>query len=233
MKTIGIIGGIGWPSTIAYYQAINKLTAKRLGGSGTHCAKLVLIQTDFHELEELVQESRWDKIGEIFIGLAERLQLAGAELFLLACNTFHMVAPQIQSHISLPMVHIVDTTARKVTEGGYRIVGLIGSRYTMNGDYFIGRLTSEYGLTVVVPDEGQQNEISGALHGQLVRGIFLPETRSLFRDAIACLVGRGAEVIILGCTEFGLIVQPGDSPVPIVDTTIAHAEASVEMAMAD
>ncbi|THC89596.1 hypothetical protein EYZ11_010960 [Aspergillus tanneri] len=218
MKTIGIIGGIGWPSTIAYYQAINKLTAKRLGGSGTHCAKLVLIQTDFHELEELVQESRWDKIGEIFIGLAERLQLAGAELFLLACNTFHMVAPQIQSHISLPMVHIVDTTARKVTEGGYRIVGLIGSRYTMNGDYFIGRLTSEYGLTVVVPDEGQQNEISGALHGQ---------------DAIACLVGRGAEVIILGCTEFGLIVQPGDSPVPIVDTTIAHAEASVEMAMAD
>ncbi|KAL4893150.1 Asp/Glu/hydantoin racemase [Aspergillus ambiguus] len=231
MKTIGIIGGIAWPSTAAYYRTINELTSKRMGGNGVHCAKLVIVQTDLDEVESLEHTGQWDKVGELLGSLASRLQAAGADFFLVACNTVHIVAPQIAAHTTIPMLHIVDATAQKVIEGGHRTVGLLGSRYTMEGTYFSGRLASKYGLDVLVPDGQQQEEIHTALFNQLARGIFLDETRSLFKGVIASLVERGAQVIILGCTEFGLLVREQDSSVPIVDTALAHADAAVQLAI--
>ena len=231
MKTIGIVGGIGWPSTTTYYRAIHELTSKHLGGPGTHCAELVLVQTDFYLLERLVQDGRWEEVANSLVALVKRLQSAGADFFIIPCNTFHLVAPQIESKIDLPMVHIVDATARKITQKGYKTVGLIGSQYTMTRDYFIGRLVSQYGLIVLVPDEGQRSGISQAVRSQLLQGIFLSDTRSLFMDAITGLAGRGAEAVILGCTEIGILVQDEHSSVPLIDTAIAHAEAAVERAL--
>ncbi|GES57146.1 amino acid racemase [Aspergillus terreus] len=231
MKTIGIIGGIAWPSTASYYRTINELTAKRMGGSGVHCAKLVLIQTDFDEIENLQQAGQWDKLAELLGELASRLEAAGADFFLVACNTMHMVAAQIAAHTTIPMLHIVDATAQRIVEAGHKTVGLLGSRYTMTGDYFSGRLSSNYGLDVLVPDEKQQEDVHSALFNELARGVFRDETRVLFKGVMESLVERGAQVIILGCTEFGLLVREEDSPVPILDTGVVHADAAVEMAI--
>jgi aspartate racemase len=231
MKTVGIVGGIARPSSLVYYRTINELVAKRMNGGGLHSAKLILVQTDFEEIERWQTAGRWDKVGEILAAQGNKLKAAGADFFLLACNTVHTAAPFIEPYVDLPMVHIVDAAASKVKETGAKVVGLLGSRYTMTGDYFVGRLTQQYDLKVLVAEGEHQDNVHNALYGELARGIFLPETRSKFKAAIAYLVSCGAEVIILGCTEFGMLVQAEDSSVPIIDTSIAHAEAAVEMAL--
>jgi aspartate racemase len=233
MKTIGIVGGVAWPSTITYYKTINELVAKKLGGSGLHSAKLVLAQTDFAEVEQWQQEGRWDKVGELLSGEARKLKAAGADFFLLACNTVHTAGEQIENSVDLPMIHIVDATARKVIDGGFKTVGLLGSRYTMTGAYFVGRLKQRYNLQVLVAENDHQDIVHNALYTELAKGIFLPETRENFKTAINSLIHRGAEVIILACTEFGILVHAEDSSVPIIDTSIAHAEAAVDMALVE
>jgi aspartate racemase len=233
MKTIGIVGGIAWPSTITYYKNINELVAKRLGGSGLHSAKLVLAQTDFAEIERWQRAGRWDRVGDLLSGEAMKLKAAGADFFLLACNTVHTAGDRIENSVHLPMIHIVDATARKVLESGFKTVGLLGSRYTMTGTYFVGRLEQRYDLRVLVPEGDHQDNVHNALYTELARGMFLPETREKFKAAINSLINRGAEVIILGCTEFGTLTQAEDSSVPIIDTSTAHAEAAVEMAFTD
>ncbi|WP_175696013.1 aspartate/glutamate racemase family protein [Burkholderia ambifaria] len=232
MKTIGIVGGIAWPSSIIYYQTINSLVAQQMGGEGLHCAKLVLAQTDFEEIERRQREGRWDIVGDLLAAEGNKLKAAGADFFLLACNTVHTAAERIEANVDLPFIHIVDPTASSVLERGYKTVGLLGSRYTMTGTYFVNRLKDRYGLDVVIAEGEHQENVHNALYEELAKGIFLPETREKFRRAIADLVSRGAEVIVLGCTEFGMLVKPEDSPVPIVDTTIAHAEAAVRLALA-
>jgi aspartate racemase len=231
LKTIGIVGGIAWPSSIIYYQTINSLVAKRLGGDGLHCAKLVLAQTDFEEIERRQREGRWDLVGDLLAAEGNKLKAAGADFFLLACNTVHTAAGRIEAAVDLPFIHIVDPTARNVLARGYKTVGLLGSRYTMTGTYFVDRLKQRYGLNVLIAEGEHQANIHNALYEELAKGIFLPETREKFKAAIADLVSRGAEVIVLGCTEFGMLVKSEDSPVPVIDTTIAHAEAAVEMAL--
>jgi aspartate racemase len=233
MKTIGIVGGVGWPSTIVYYRTINELVASRLGGSGLHSAKLVLAQTDFDEIERHQRADRWDLVGDLLAEQANKLKAAGADFFLLACNTVHTAHEQIQSAVDLPFIHIVDPVAREALARGFKTVGLLGSRYTMTGSYFVGRLRDRYNLNVLVAEGEHLDNLDTALYSELAKGIFLPQTRAKFRAAIDDVVARGAEVVILGCTEFGMLVTSEDSPVPIIDTTIAHARAAVEMALAE
>jgi aspartate racemase len=233
MKTIGIIGGIAWPSTIVYYRTINELVAERLNDGGLHSAKLVLAQTDFEEVERNQRAGRWDRVGALLAAQGNRLKAAGADFFLLACNTVHTADGYIERAVDLPFIHIVDPTAQQVVNRGFTTVGLLGSRYTMTGDYFVGRLQTRYGLDVLVAERQHQDNVHDALYGELAKGMFLPATREKFKAAIADLVSRGAQVVILGCTEFGLLVQPEDSSVPLIDTTVAHATAAVDRALAE
>jgi aspartate racemase len=233
MKTIGIVGGVAWPSTIVYYRAINELVARRMGGTGLHCAKLVLAQTDFEQIERHQREGRWDLVGDLLAEQGNKLKDAGADFLLLACNTVHSADEHVERAVGLPFLHIVDPTGREVVNRGFKTVGLLGSRYTMTGTYFVGRLRDRYGLNVLIAEGEHQDNVHNALYDELAKGIFRPETRAKFRAAIDDLVTRGAEVVILGCTEFGMLVEPEDSAVPLVDTTIAHAQAAVDMALAD
>ena len=233
MKTIGIVGGVAWPSSIVYYRKINELVAERLGDGGLHSARLVLAQTDFEEIERNQREGRWDLVGDLLAEQGRKLKAAGADFFLIACNTVHTADHRIESAVDLPFIHIVDPTARQVLEHGFTTVGLLGSRYTMTGSYFVDRLRQRYGLKVLVAEGEHQENVHNALYQELAKNIFLPATRDRFKAAIADLVERGAEVILLGCTEFGMLVKAKDSPVPIIDTTVAHAEAAVDMALAE
>ena len=230
MKTIGIVGGIAWPSSIVYYRIINELVAQRLGDGSLHSACLVLVQTDFEQIERNQREGRWDLVGDLLAEQGNKLKAAGADFFLLACNTVHSAADRIVSAVDLPFLHIVDPTAREVQQRGLLTVGLLGSRYTMTGSFFVGRLR-DYGINVLVCEGEHQENVHGALYGELAKGIFLPSTREKFKAAIADLVRRGAQAVILGCTEFGMLLEAGDSLVPLIDTTLAHAQAAVEMAL--
>jgi aspartate racemase len=233
MKTIGIVGGVAWPSSIVYYRLINEMISARLGDGGLHSARLVLAQADFEEIERSQREGRWDRVGAILAAEGEKLRLAGADFFLLACNTVHTADRQVESSVDLPFLHIVDPTAERALAQGYSKVGLLGSRYTMSGDYFVGRLRERYGIDVIVAEGRNADAVHNALYAELAMHVFLPETREKFREAIADLVERGAEAIILGCTEFGMLVTNEDSPVPLIDTTVVHAEAAVEIALSD
>jgi len=231
VKTIGIVGGLAWPSTVIYYRTINELVARRLGG--LHCARLVLTQTDFEQVERYQREGRWDLVGDLLAAQASNLKAAGADFFLLACNTVHTASERIEKLAGLPFLHIVDPTARQIQQAGFSTVGLLGSRYTMTGTYFAGRLRRRYGLNVLVAEGEHQDNVHNALYAELAHGTVLPATRARFQAAITDLTARGAEVIVLACTEFGMLVKAEDSPVPVIDTTIAHAQAAVEMALAD
>lgn len=233
MKTIGIVGGIAWPSTIVYYRTINELVAERLDEGGLHSADLVLAQTDFEEIERNQRAGRWDRVGALLAEQGNKLKAAGADFFLLACNTVHTADQYIESAVDLPFLHIVDPTAQQVIDRSFTTIGLLGSRYTMTGDYFVGRLQKRYGLNVLIAEGEHQENVHNALYDELAKGMFVPSTRVKFRAAIADLVSRGAEAVILGCTEFGLLVQREDSPVPPIDTTVAHAVAAVDRALTD
>ena len=233
VKTIGIVGGIAWPSTIVYYRTINDLVAQRLGGSGLHSARLVLAQTDFDEIEANQRAGRWERVGALLAVQGNRLKAAGADFFLLACNTVHTADRYIEGTVDLPFLHIVDPTAQQVVDRGYSKVGLLGSRYTMTGDYFVGRLENRFGLHVLIAEGENQDNVHDALYQELAKGVFLDATRDKFKAAIADLVERGAEAVILGCTEFGLLLRHEDSPVPLIDTTVAHAVAAVDRALND
>ncbi len=230
MKTIGIVGGVAWPSTVVYYQKINEEVAKRLGDNGLHCAKLIIAQTDFYEVEHNQVIGNWDKVGELLATEANKLKAAGADFFIIACNTVHTAMEYVESRTDLPYIHIVDPAAHEAKRIGIKTVGLLGSGYTMKGSYFTGRLHERYGFDIVLPEGKHLENVHNALYKELAAGIFRPETRVKFKNAIENLVSRGAEAVILGCTEFGMLVKPEDSPVPLIDTTIAHAVAAVDKA---
>lgn len=231
MKTIGIVGGVAWPSSLVYYRLINEEVARRLGGSGRHCAKLVLAQTDFDEIERRQVTGEWDIVGDLLAAEANKLKSAGADFYIIACNTVHTASERVEAAVDLPFIHIVDPTAQKAVDGGYKTVGLLGSRYTMQGTYFVGRLKERYGLKVIVAEGEHEVNVHSALYEELTKGIFRSETRAKFQAALDDLANRGAEAIILGCTEFGMLVEPDDSPVPILDTTAIHAHAAVDRAL--
>jgi aspartate racemase len=231
MKRIGLLGGMSWESSIEYYRLVNEITRERFGG--LHSADCLLRSVDFSEIEELQRAGRWDAAGERLATEAAGLVAAGAELLVLCTNTMHKVAEAITDAIDVPFVHIADTTADAVRAHGLRRVGLLATAYTMEQDFYVGRLRDRHGLDVLVPAEADRAVVHGVIYGELCVGVIADGSREQFRRIMHELADRGAEAILLGCTEIDLLVGPTDSPVPVFDTTRLHAERAVELAIAD
>jgi aspartate racemase len=227
MKTIGLIGGMSWESTAQYYALINRETAKRRGG--LHSAPILLDSLDFAEIEAFQAKSDWNKAGERLAVSARRLEAAGAEMLVLATNTMHIVAQDIEAATTIPFLHIADPTADALIEDGAETVGLLGTRFTMEMDFYKDRLRGR-GLDPIVPEVDRTN-LDGIIYNELCRGIINDASRSVYIAAIERLGARGAQAIILGCTELGLLISDDDSPLPLYDTTALHAKSAVEHAL--
>ena len=229
MKTIGLIGGMSWESSIEYYRIINECTRVRLGGM--HSAKSIMVSVDFAEIEELQHQDRWDEATEMLIVAARQVQDGGAECVLICTNTMHRMAKEVQGAIDIPLLHIADSTADAIKAGGLDTVGLLGTLYTMEGEFYRGRLVDQHGLQVLIPTHPQRQIIHDVIYSELVVGTISPASRKKYSAIIADLVEKGAQGIILGCTEIGLLVKPQDSPVPVFDTAFIHAAAAVDWAL--
>lgn len=229
MRTIGLLGGMSWESSVEYYRIINEEVRHRLGG--THSAACVMWSFDFAEVEALQERGAWPEAGALLAGAAARLESAGAELLVLCTNTMHRLAPQVEAATTVPLLHIADATAHAVKADGRRVVGLLGTRYTMEADFYRGRLEERHGLTVLVPDDRDRTAVHDVIYDELVRGIVRPESRATYDRVIAGLFDAGAEGVILGCTEIELLVPPDADP-RLYPTTRLHAVAAVDAALA-
>jgi aspartate racemase len=228
MRTIGLIGGMSWESTAIYYRLANELVRERLGG--LHSARIVMTSVDFAELEELQASGQWDRAGQLLVAEAARLEAAGADFLVLCTNTMHKVAGAIEAASSIPLLHLGDVTAAAVRSAGLDTVGLLGTGFTMSQDFYSGRLES-HGLGVVVPNESDQRLVHRVIYEELCRGQVLDESRRAHVDVVDRLVERGAQGVILGCTEIEMLIGPDDLPVPSFPTTTLHVEAAVTRAL--
>jgi aspartate racemase len=226
MKTVGLIGGMSWESTALYYQLLNQGVRERLGG--LHSAKILLASVDFQEIEAMQQQRQWEQAGSLLAELGLGLEQAGADCILLCTNTMHKVAPRIEDVLSIPFLHLADATARVVKEKGYTRVGLLGTSFTMEEDFYCGRLRSQ-GLTVLVPDQERRNEVNRIIFDELCCGQVLAESAKTYLETIDALAEQGAQAVILGCTEIGMLVSPEQSSLPLVDTTRVHVGAAIEL----
>ena len=231
MKTIGLIGGMSWESTVPYYRTINRVVGARLGG--LHSAKLVLYSVDFHEIEHLQREGRWTESGDILAEAARAVRRGGADFIVLCTNTMHKVAAQIEAAVDVPLLHIADATAERVKAAGLTRIGLLGTKFTMEEDFYRGRLEDRHGLTVLTPPPDQRALVHRVIYGELCLGNVLDGSRRAFQQVVNDLVARQAEGVILGCTEIGLLLRPEDAPVPVFDTATIHAEAAAHYALAE
>ncbi|SDR95426.1 aspartate racemase [Halopseudomonas sabulinigri] len=229
MQTIGLLGGMSWESTQSYYAAINQGIKQQLGG--LHSARLVLYSVDFAELEALQQRGDWAAAAQILSQAAQSLQAAGADFLVIATNTMHKVAPEIQQQITIPLLHIADATARVLKQQNINRVGLLGTAFTMEQAFYRERLEAQ-GIEVLVPDAAERAEVHRIIYEELCLGNLVEASRSAYLQIIAALAERGAQGVILGCTEIGLLVQQADSHVPLYDTTAIHAAATVTQALA-
>ena len=229
MKTIGLIGGMSWESTVPYYQDINRAIGARLGG--LHSAKIVLYSVEFQEIERLQHAGRWEEAGVILAEAARAVRRAGADVIVLCTNTMHKVAPQIEAAVDVPFLHIADATAVRVKAAGVARIGLLGTRFTMEESFYRGRLESQHGLEVLVPPEDERTLVHRVIYEELCLGQVREDSRRAYQHIVGGLVARGAEGVILGCTEIGLLLRPEDAPVPLFDTGRIHAEAAVEFAL--
>lgn len=225
MKTIGLIGGMSWESTLSYYQKINQGVKDTLGGF--HSAKICLYSVDFDEIEKLQHQGNWDKTAEILTNAAQSIQAGGADFFLICTNTMHKVAEQVEAAVDIPLVHIADATAIQLLADGIKKVGLLGTRFTMEQDFYKGRLTDKFGIEVVVPDELSQELIHKVIYQELCLGQIKEASRNQYLEIIDGLHQQGAEAVILGCTEIALLVQQEHTRVPLYDTTQTHANRAV------
>ncbi len=228
MKRIGLLGGMSWESTVTYYQMINEAVKRRLGG--LHSAELVLYSVDFAEIEKCQAEGDWERSGEILSEAAAALERAGAEMILICTNTMHKVAPQIQANIQVPLVHIAEATADELNRRGIRRAALLGTKYTMTQDFYKAKLV-EAGIEVLVPDEADMETVNDVIYQELCLGEIRAESKEKFLAIIRRLESQGAEGVILGCTEIGLLVKQEDVELPVFDTTLIHGEKAVEMAL--
>ncbi len=229
MKRLGLLGGMSWESSAEYYRLVNEATRERLGG--LHSADCLLRSVDFAEVEQLQRAGRWDEAGALLAAEAAALVAAGAELLVLCTNTMHKVADAIAAAIDVPFVHIADTTADAVRAHGLRTVGLLATAYTMEQDFYVGRLRDVHGLEVLVPGAPDRRVVHDVIYEELCVGVIDDSSREQYRRIMRDLVGRGAEGILLGCTEIDLLVGPQDASVPVFDTTRLHAERAVELAL--
>jgi aspartate racemase len=230
MKTIGLIGGMSWESSLEYYRIINETTKARLGGF--HSAKCLMYSVDFAEIEELQHQDRWDDAAQLMIDAAQRLEHARADFVVICTNTMHKSADEIQSNVHIPLLHIADATAQKIKDAGIHKIGLLGTRFTMEHNFYKGRLVDQFGLDVIIPNPTERDVIHRVIYDELCLGVIKSQSREEYVRIMNNLVQAGAEGIILGCTEIELLVHEGDALVPLFPTTKIHAIAAVEYALA-
>ena len=230
MKTIGLIGGMSWESTVPYYRQINETIKEHLGG--LHSAKLVLYSVDFHEIERHQHAGDWDAAAIILAEAARSLQAAGASFLVLCTNTMHKVASSIEAAVTIPLLHIADPTATEIKQSGHSTVGLLGTRFTMEQAFYRDRLSERHGLRVIVPHPEDQEIAHRIIYDELCLGVITAESRNEYRRIMRSLASQGAQAIILGCTEISLLVDQRDSEVPLFDTTAIHARAAAMEALA-
>ncbi|KQV52079.1 aspartate/glutamate racemase family protein [Massilia sp. Root335] len=228
-KIIGMLGGMSWASSAEYYRLINEGVRDRLGG--LHSARCLMWSFDFDDIAVLQRSDRWDAAAALMIEAAQRLERGGADFLIICTNTMHKAYGQLQAAVDLPLLHIADPTAERIRAAGLRRVGLLGTAFTMEQDFYKGRLADEHGLDVLVPDAEDRATVHRIIYDELVKGRIEAASRAACRGVIERLVAAGAEAVILGCTELVLLVTPADSPVPLFDTTGLHAAAAVELAL--
>jgi aspartate racemase len=229
-KVIGLLGGMSWESSAEYYRIINRLVRDRLGG--LHSARCLMWSFDFAEVEALQHRGDWEGATALMIEAARRLERGGADFIVICTNTMHRMAEAVQAAIGIPILHIADPTAERIRAAGIGRVGLLGTAFTMEGEFYRGRLVDRHGLEVLVPEAADRATVHRIIYDELVQGRIEPASREEYRQVIARLVARGAGAVILGCTEIMLLVRPSDSAVPLFDTALIHAEAAVEQALA-
>lgn len=229
MKTIGLLGGMSWESTVGYYRAINEGVKHTLGG--LHSAKIAMYSVDFEPIEKLQHEGDWDGTARILSEAAQSIQSAGADFLLLCTNTMHKVAPQIENSIEIPLLHIADATAEVLVDAGIKTVGLLGTAFTMEQDFYKGRLSENFGLNVLVPNDKDRQIVHKTIYQELCLGKIQATSKAEYLRIIAMLSDQGAEAVILGCTEIGMLVNQSDTEIKLLDTTVVHAQKAVEYAI--
>jgi aspartate racemase len=229
MKTIGLIGGLSWESSAVYYRIINELVRDKLGG--THSAKIIMYSVDFSEFEQLQHQGDWDKLTELMIDAGMRLKNGGADFIVICTNTMHKTAEAVENQVGIPLLHIADAAATEVKKMGLRKVALLGTRFTMEQDFYKARLLEKHGIEVVIPDRGEREVIHSVIYNELVLGKVLDSSREAFVKIIGRMNDVGAEGVVLGCTEIPLLISQKDSAIPIFDTTRLHASAAVEFSL--
>ena len=231
MKTIGMIGGMSWESSIEYYRIINETVRDELGN--LHSAKSIMYSVEFAEIETLQHQNRWDDAAKIMIAAARSIENGGADFGIICTNTMHKLYDIVQQNIRIPMLHIADATAESIQAKGIKKIALLGTRFTMVEDFYKGRLVNKYGLDVMIPAADEMEIVHRVIYDELCAGMINSDSKQEYADIITHLVTEGAEGIILGCTEIGLLVKQADSPVPLFDTTEIHAKAAVKYALED
>lgn len=230
MKTIGLLGGMSWESTTSYYRVINEQVRARLGGQ--HSAKICLYSVDFSEIEQLQNTGAWDKTAAILTDAARKIESCGADFLLICTNTMHKVAPEIEKGLGIPILHIADATAAAIVKEGIKTIGLLGTKFTMEQDFYRGRLEDKYRLKVLIPDKAGRERVHHVIYDELCLGKVKDSSREAFLEIVRDLKTRGAEGVILGCTEIALLIQQDHTDVPLFDTAEIHALKSVEIALA-
>lgn len=229
MKTIGLLGGMSWESTQGYYRALNEGVKAKLGG--LHSAQIAMYSVDFAPIEDLQHLGKWAQAGDILADAAQRIEAAGADFLLICTNTMHKLAPQVQAAIQIPLLHIADATAQALLEQGIKKVGLLGTAFTMEQDFYKGRLIEAFGLEVITPKEADREIVHSVIYEELCKGEFLASSKDQYLRIIQDLADQGAEGVILGCTEIGMLVAQSDTSVPLFDTTQIHAEKALAIAL--
>lgn len=231
MKTIGLIGGMSWKSTIEYYRIINESVKERLGG--LHSAKILMYSVDFAEIEQLQHDEKWDEAISLMIDAAKRVENANADFLLICTNTMHKIAEDVTTSISIPLLHIADATAEKITSQGLREIGLLGTKFTMEQDFYKNRLKERYSIHVLIPNKPEREIVHNVIYKELCVGEIKDSSRERIKIIINRLSDNGAQGIILGCTELPLLIKQEDCPIPLFDTTVIHAKAAVDYALKD
>ncbi|HIA58429.1 MAG TPA: aspartate/glutamate racemase family protein [Gammaproteobacteria bacterium] len=231
MKTIGMLGGMSWESTATYYRILNEGIKSALGGF--HSARIAMVSVDFDEMEKLQHTGDWEQMARLLGAAAKSVEAAGADFLLICTNTMHKVAPQIEQAISIPLLHIADATAEQLVRDRISCVGLLGTQFTMEQDFYKRRLTEKFGIKVVIPDAGDRELVHEVIYDELCMGKITVNSRSSYLHIIDKLKQHGAEAVVLGCTEIALLVQQAHTPVPLYDTTEIHAQQAIRYALAD
>ena len=231
MKTIGLIGGISWKSSDEYYRIINETVQTKLGG--LHSAKSIMYSVDFAEIVNFQNQGRWKEVAQTMVGAAQGLERCGADFIVLCANTMHKVVDQIHAHTNIPVLHVVDATAKQIKNSSIHRVGLLGTRFTMEEDFYKNRLIQRHSLEVIIPQAQEREIVNRVIFDELVKGKIRQDSKELYLGIIENLVRDGAEGIILGCTEIGLLIHHGDCKTPLFDTTRIHALAAVEYALVE